>query len=192
MPSKGHKPWFKGIPKVQWANLQKKMEQKAKCHPDRKHFAGGFCRNCYNTNYFATKTLKRREAKKNGFCSRCLVVDLQHRENTCARCRLINTKRSQRYKGTSSGRIKLRKNTWKRQGFNLTYEEYWAMLLKQEGFCAICDSGWGQRLKVDHDHVTGKVRGLLCNACNIGLGKLGDQLKSLRKAVRYLEERINA
>lgn len=40
---------------------------------------------------------------------------------------------------------------------------------------------------VDHDHVTGKFRGWLCNNCNVGLGMLGDSIGTLRDAVSYLE-----
>jgi hypothetical protein len=40
---------------------------------------------------------------------------------------------------------------------------------------------------VDHCHETGKIRGLLCHSCNTGIGKLGDNLEGLQKAVSYLE-----
>jgi hypothetical protein len=63
------------------------------------------------------------------------------------------------------------------------------MLATQNGCCAICldaagDGGAG--LNVDHDHDTGKVRGLLCHHCNIGLGHLRDQ-RVLAAAIAYLE-----
>lgn len=58
----------------------------------------------------------------------------------------------------------------------------------QNGKCAICfkvpERG---RLVVDHDHNTGKVRGLLCNTCNSGMGKLGDSIENLESAVLYLK-----
>jgi hypothetical protein len=43
------------------------------------------------------------------------------------------------------------------------------------------------KLVVDHDHTTGKFRGWLCKRCNLGIGKLGDNLEGLKKAVKYLE-----
>lgn len=45
-----------------------------------------------------------------------------------------------------------------------------------------------RRLAVDHCHSTGKIRGLLCHNCNTGLGKLGDSIESLTKALNYLKE----
>jgi hypothetical protein len=58
--------------------------------------------------------------------------------------------------------------------YGLTLESYEEMLLKQEGKCAICESGFGDKKpnlpNIDHNHITGKVRGLLCSPCNIVLG----------------------
>lgn len=62
---------------------------------------------------------------------------------------------------------------------------------QNEATCAICTKHFSEnsygKLYVDHDHQTGKVRGLLCHKCNIGLGNLGDNLEGLMKAMRYLE-----
>lgn len=65
---------------------------------------------------------------------------------------------------------------------------YDAMLAAQHGRCAICGGPPGRsRLHVDHDHITGAVRGLLCGPCNQGLGFLRDDPDVLRAALRYLE-----
>lgn len=72
--------------------------------------------------------------------------------------------------------------------FNLSKEEYDALLKKQNNVCAICALSCTKSLAVDHCHTTGKVRGLLCNNCNRGIGHL-KELTNLRKAIEYLENR---
>lgn len=62
----------------------------------------------------------------------------------------------------------------------------------QENRCAICGGdGWTinnncRNLAVDHNHETNEVRGLLCSACNLGLGCFKDKVSNLRKAIAYL------
>jgi hypothetical protein len=71
---------------------------------------------------------------------------------------------------------------------NLTVEDYQQMFSEQGGLCAICGNPPGERaLCVDHDHVTGKVRGLLCDACNRALGVFQDDVALLLAATKYLE-----
>lgn len=72
--------------------------------------------------------------------------------------------------------------------YGITHDEYVALLEEQGGVCAICgDGGEGSRsLSVDHDHVTGAVRGLLCNRCNPMLGYARDNIAVLRSAIMYL------
>jgi hypothetical protein len=66
------------------------------------------------------------------------------------------------------------------------------MLLEQHSVCRICGTdnpgGRGKVFSVDHDHQTGKVRGLLCHHCNVGLGNFKDSIDILKKAISYLEE----
>ena len=79
--------------------------------------------------------------------------------------------------------------------YGITYDDYIRMYTEQDGVCAICgkpetkvQSGILYQLAVDHDHATGKVRGLLCSNCNRGIGHLQDSIEILNKAVRYLNE----
>jgi hypothetical protein len=75
--------------------------------------------------------------------------------------------------------------------YGITGEEYDEMLLSQFEKCAICagTNVSGRRLSVDHNHKTGKVRGLLCNQCNLGLGYFYDNPTLLTNASQYLVER---
>tara|TARA_B110000503_G_C7132135_1_gene407256 strand:+ start:1609 stop:1932 length:324 start_codon:yes stop_codon:yes gene_type:complete len=71
--------------------------------------------------------------------------------------------------------------------FNITMEKYKEMLKDQNHLCGICFVDEGKSLCIDHDHVTNKVRGLLCSRCNRGLGLLGDSKNLVKAALNYFE-----
>lgn len=80
--------------------------------------------------------------------------------------------------------------------YNITPVEYDQLLTKQDGVCAICHKpetrlckgGSPSHLAVDHDHTTGKVRGLLCSKCNTVLGLTEDNISLLQNAIKYVKE----
>lgn len=72
--------------------------------------------------------------------------------------------------------------------YGLSKEEYLALLKKQNNSCAICKNlfkAYGEP-QVDHNHKTGKVRGLLCNKCNVLLGLASDNPAFLQAALDYI------
>lgn len=69
--------------------------------------------------------------------------------------------------------------------YGLSLQEFKALLARQESACAICKTS-GRFLHVDHCHATGKVRGFLCNRCNIGLGYYDDDPDLMEAATAYL------
>lgn len=76
--------------------------------------------------------------------------------------------------------------------YNLSVDSYNILLEAQNHVCAICEKPPGvnprqTRLCVDHCHISGKVRFLLCDQCNRALGMLGDTKKSIMKVIKYLE-----
>lgn len=76
-----------------------------------------------------------------------------------------------------------------KQLYGLSLDEYNSLLASQSGVCALCGGGSGQRrFAVDHCHSTGKVRGLLCRACNTGLGLFKDSPALLEKGAAYLRK----
>lgn len=82
-----------------------------------------------------------------------------------------------------------------KKNYNVTPEWYDETLASQGHGCAICGnvcarvvSGKTRWMHVDHDHTTGKVRGILCNACNTGIGYFKDDIVVLRNAISYLEK----
>jgi hypothetical protein len=73
--------------------------------------------------------------------------------------------------------------------YGIAIEEYNLLFQKQNGKCAICNNTQlDRRLAVDHDHKTGKIRGLLCQKCNTALGRFEDNSELLKRAIQYLEE----
>lgn len=92
---------------------------------------------------------------------------------------------------------KSKENYWKnhrqwtsnilRRSYGVTIEEYERLFAKQHGICGICKQPPGKKsLAIDHCHRTGKIRGLLCVRCNLGLGNLRDDPQLLRAALRWL------
>ncbi len=73
--------------------------------------------------------------------------------------------------------------------YGITVDDFFELLERQGGVCAVCGGveKARSRLSVDHCHDTGVVRGLLCTNCNVGIGRLKDDPDLLRKAVAYLE-----
>ena len=113
----------------------------------------------------------------------------------------INRKsRQKNYKKWSSKINQTRRAGYRKQylarQYGLTQEGFDALLLRQGGRCAICqtaDPGRHGRKSdienwhVDHDHKTGYVRGLLCFACNVGIGHLKDDPVLVKAALVYLQ-----
>lgn len=79
--------------------------------------------------------------------------------------------------------------------YGLTVDEYEGFLAAQNGVCGICQqpekrerNGKTLPLAVDHDHETGRVRGLLCHRCNTAIGLLNDDADVVRRALLWLGE----
>lgn len=77
-----------------------------------------------------------------------------------------------------------RKEALRRYG--LSWVGYQRMVSEQQGLCAICGEEPKGPLSVDHDHVSKKIRGLLCRSCNFGLGAFRDRIDLLAAATNYL------
>lgn len=112
-------------------------------------------------------------------CKRCHVETTRERRNRDA----ASIKRTGKYAWRSHIKGK----------YGITEAEYLRLQEWSQGGCAICgerpdiEARRVKRLSVDHNHVTGKVRGLLCTNCNGGLGKFKDSVRLLRIAMAYLD-----
>lgn len=76
-----------------------------------------------------------------------------------------------------------------RERFGITIQDFRILLDKQYGLCAVCRLEPGTHL--DHNHDTGKIRGILCNTCNRGIGLLKDNIFVLKNAIEYLNKNDN-
>jgi ribosomal protein S27AE len=86
-----------------------------------------------------------------------------------------------------------KERAWRlRREYGISPERYEEMLIDQRGRCAVCGLSFvadrrETRPYVDHCHSSGAVRGLLCLACNTGLGQFEDDPGRLKAAIEYLE-----
>lgn len=85
--------------------------------------------------------------------------------------------------------VHFKEDLWKH--YRIRLPEYNALYTAQNGSCACCgvhESAFKRQLHVDHDHITGKVRGLLCTQCNPGIGYFKDSIERLEMAIKYLKK----
>ncbi len=101
-----------------------------------------------------------------------------------------NIEAMNRYKKKWPERYKTSKRKARlKQLYGISLEYYNNLFEEQQGCCGICGKHQTElsiTLHVDHDHKTNEIRGLLCADCNLGLGKLGDSLEGLQRAMEYL------
>lgn len=125
------------------------------------------------------------------------------RAKSCG-CRKLRTGENHpRYKGGEKASVERSKQhktrwhwEWRLKRFGLTVEDYEAMVERQGNQCAICSTAepggkGGDKWYVDHCHTSGRVRGLLCNKCNMAIGLLNDDTTILHSAIRYLDGTTN-
>lgn len=101
------------------------------------------------------------------------------------RKKVIDRTRIWRLKNPEKAKIVKRRSVLKHK-YGITLEDYQDLLTKQNSKCAICKREIG--LCIDHDHKTGKTRGLLCHACNRAIGLLKENEEILKNAIYYINK----
>ncbi len=134
----------------------------------------GECKSCFKARAKARYPLVREQAIERARRWREENID-RFREN------------QRRMRSKPAFKERAREGHLKRK-YGLSLEQYETMLISQEGGCAICGTPPrdGVPLHVDHDHKTGRIRGLLCFTCNNALGDFGDDPGLLEAALRYV------
>lgn len=123
-------------------------------------------------------------------CWQCKTENLLtelYKNSLCKSCSRAR-RASWRKNNPEKERLSERRQTLRK--FGLTIESYNVLFSKQQGCCAGClrhQSQFKRSLSVDHCHKTGSIRGLLCNDCNITLGKVRDDEQTLLRLSKYLE-----
>lgn len=136
-------------------------------------------------------------------CSACMTYKTPSEFNKAAsmkrgylyNCRECEKERNNEIMSTEVGREASRNRVRKhklKSKFDMTPKQYDDMRIDQDYSCAICgkdeDNNDGRILAVDHDHITGRIRGLLCQKCNIGLGQFDDSIHVMQSAILYLSQ----
>lgn len=141
-------------------------------------------------------------------CRRCLEtkpvadfwINRSNHDGLQTFCKVCGKRDNYTYRTTEHGMIRVISGRHKHalKKFRLTQAGYDALLLAQDGLCAICrmpetmtnraaTTIGPRRLAVDHCHKTGKIRGLLCCGCNQAIGRFKDNPATLRAAIAYIK-----
>jgi hypothetical protein len=179
---------------------QTRINGPAKCHPTRYALAKGLCAKCYRRKWWEEHPNYQRGGRKGprmstchperrhcakGMCKPCYMRSwskdaspTRHREYWARRGKDMRTKRRALAFGPQVAR-RLRR-------YGLTDAQ--VVRICTARCCDLCQrplKAW-RKTHVDHDHATGRFRGVLCAGCNTGLGHLGDTVAGLRRALKYL------
>jgi hypothetical protein len=105
----------------------------------------------------------------------------------------IMQKRYERKDAINEYQRKYWKDVLRLKPYNITKKDYNSMLELQGNRCAICNKRFKtfKEPSIDHNHETKKIRGLLCNKCNLMIGLSGDSISILEKAIKYLGKDSN-
>jgi hypothetical protein len=163
----------------------------AKCHPDKVHEAKGLCSNCYVKERMARKAiLEGRIPHKGGTFkpkskATCHPDRYLHGKGLCKTCYSGEYKKQHTAK-VSSNRPNVEFKSRLKRLYHMDESDFHTLYVKQEGRCAICQNLLGDKFHIDHNHATNRVRGILCRACNTGIGMLKDSIEITQKALNYL------
>ena len=166
------------------------------------------CRDCHNErcrvyrqehpDKVKASQQKHREANRERIKEKTREYGKKYR--TQNRDRLAERRRQNRLNNFEEHRVKEKRRYAARKDkarekrlnnfYGITSQEYTFLLQQQNNKCACCgvDQGDVASFNVDHDHKDGRVRGLLCRRCNLGIGQLGDKVDGLMAAVAYLQD----
>jgi hypothetical protein len=158
--------------------------------PDAEFYNWNFswCRACYREWNRERHTPKSGATDEPRACAQCGHVYQPKQRRPSMYC----SRKCKEDARDTSGRLR---DSHLRRKYGITLADYERILNEQNGGCALCGAppeeqtreGYQRWLHVDHDHETGRVRGLLCANHNLLIGRWGEDPKMLRKAAEYLD-----
>lgn len=130
----------------------------------------------------------KQEFCKRGHLMSTYRVYCKNGDTLCSKC---DRQRTYQYRRDNPEREKLYKRRHKlKKLYGMSINDVEEMIKKQKGSCKICQGTFNTiiRPRVDHDHSNGKIRGILCNRCNTGLGLFRDNETFLSRASSYIKK----
>ena len=148
------------------------------------------CSRCGKTGIFY-----KDKSKKDGLHSICKDCHIEYRKElhaTDSEARNRANERSKRYRIDNPVTYKLSiTNSTLKNKYGITLDDYNRILKEQNNSCIVCGATPDkQRLHVDHNHITGEVRGLLCQACNVSIGKMKESPELLERLASYIRREL--
>ena len=134
------------------------------------------CKKDVNKEYFSNCAWKLRHP----YCKSCMSI-----ANYKSKIRNKNKSEEHKLKAAEVSRRSYLKKTW-----GMSLEQFNELNISQNGLCAICKIN-ADILHIDHNHSTGKIRALLCNNCNRGIGHLKESTEILNAAIDYIRDHSN-
>lgn len=158
---------------------RKNSRKESVCHPPRLNHAYGLCVSCYK---------KARRAKGGPSVERERARGREYQKQWARE----NPERARASHLLAGARWRARNQEHQyhyhlKRKYGLSVPRFKVMVLAQRNRCAICVEVFVGKPLVDHDHVTGAVRGLLCQPCNFLLGNAKDSKRRLQQAIEYLK-----
>jgi len=152
------------------------------------------CGNPFPIEAYSLRPDGRGGHKRRSRCKKCESDEQKERRSKFPKkAKDIKQRSLERCKKDPVRSAKAQKAQWRRRWrkLGLDPKEVFKWIEIHGWFCAICGEAVGHRTRAaDHDHITGKFRGILCSRCNPGLGMFKDKPELLRKAAQYLEDSI--
>lgn len=164
----------------------------APCHPDRLHWARGFCQACYRADWKRRNPEKEKNRPRRPapchpdqpvwareLCSTCYRREYRSDPENLEREKAFARPRARRrYRENRLPTIIAK--------YGLKVEDWHRMVIEHGGRCAACNEP-APKLQIDHCHETGRVRALLCPGCNSAIAHAKENVERLRKLIAYLE-----